>query len=46
MTEVILLGTVAVRVPGEVIEWDAASMTIPNSVAANKLLRRTYRAGW
>ena len=46
MTEVVLLGTVAVRVPGEVIQWDAANMKIPNSAEANKLLRRTYRAGW
>jgi predicted dehydrogenase len=46
MTEVVLLGTVAIRVPGETIEWDAENMKITNNVAANKLLGRSYRAGW
>ena len=46
MTEVVLLGTVAVRVPGQTIEWDAVNMKIPNCLEADKLLRRTYRAGW
>lgn len=46
MTEVVLLGTVAVRVPGETIAWDAENMRIPNNAAADKLLRRSYRAGW
>jgi hypothetical protein len=46
MTEVVLLGTVAIRVPGETIEWDPAEMKIPNNAAADKLLRRSYREGW
>ncbi len=46
MTEVVLLGTVAVRTPGKVLQWDAANMKIPNDADADKHLRRTYRAGW
>lgn len=46
MTEAILLGTVAVRVPEQKLEWDAARMKIPNHPVAEKLLRRTYRDGW
>jgi hypothetical protein len=46
MTEAILLGTVAIRVPGQELTWDANSMRITNNREANKLLARTYRQGW
>lgn len=46
MAEAILLGTVAIRVPGQLLEWDAPGMAIANSPEANALLRRTYRDGW
>src|SRR5690606_10630812 len=46
MTEAILLGTVAIRVPGKTLEWDAANMKFPNYPAAERYLRRTYRKGW
>lgn len=46
MTEAILLGTVAIRTPGETLAWDAENLTITNNRAAHKLLRRTYRDGW
>jgi len=46
MAEAILLGTVAVRVPGQTLEWDAPNLRIPNSADAQRLLRRTYRKGW
>ena len=46
MTETVLLGTVAIRVPGRVLEWDAARMRIPNAPEAERYLRRTYRKGW
>lgn len=45
MAEAILLGTVAIRVPGTVLKWDATFLRT-NSSAANKLLRRSYRKGW
>jgi hypothetical protein len=46
MTEAILLGTVAIRVPDTLLEWDADKMEFPNYPDANKFLRRTYRNGW
>ena len=46
MAEAILLGTVAIRVPGKVLEWDAATMKFPNAPEADRLVRRTYRKGW
>jgi predicted dehydrogenase len=46
MTEAILLGTVAIRVPDKLIEWDAVNMKFTNYPEANKYLRRNYRKGW
>jgi predicted dehydrogenase len=46
MAEAIILGTVAIRVPGTTLRWDSAAMKISNSPEAQKLLRRTYRTGW
>ncbi len=46
MTEAILLGTVAIRTPDTLLEWDAAKLSITNNAAAQKLLRRGYREGW
>ncbi len=46
MTEAILLGTVAVRLPGQRLEWDPQGMRIPNQPEAEKLLQRRYRSGW
>jgi predicted dehydrogenase len=46
MTETILLGTVAVRNPGETLRWNHRRMKFTNHAAANQLLRRRYRAGW
>lgn len=46
MTEAILLGTVAIRVPDQLLNWDAPNMKFPDNPDANKFLRRTYRQGW
>ena len=46
MTEAILLGTVAIRVPDRELEWDAVNMKFPNYPDADKYLRRNYRKGW
>ncbi|MFW6289446.1 MAG: hypothetical protein ACOC0R_00645, partial [Mariniphaga sp.] len=46
MTEAILLGTVAARVPDTLLQWDAENMKIPNHPGAEKLLSRQYREGW
>jgi predicted dehydrogenase len=46
MTEAILLGTVAVRVPERRLTWDAPRMRFGNAPDANTFLRRNYRQGW
>ena len=46
LTETVLLGTVAIRVPKETLKWDAAAMRVTNSGTANGLLRKEYRKGW
>jgi hypothetical protein len=46
MTEAILLGTVALRIPDKKLEWDASAMRFTNDEAANKYLGRKYRKGW
>ena len=46
MTETILLGTVAIRRPGQKLLWEQRPMRFKNSPEANGLLARTYRDGW
>ena len=46
MTEAILLGTVAIRVPDETLHWNSAAMEITGNDTAQGLLKRTYRDGW
>jgi len=46
MTEAILLGTVAIRVPDQLLQWDSVKMKFSNYPDANKYLRRVYRKGW
>jgi len=46
MTEAILLGTVAVRQPGRLLEWDHERMRVTSDRFANLFLQRPYRKGW
>lgn len=46
LTETVLLGTVAIRFPGETINWDAQKLRIPNSDAAQQWLTKPYHPGW
>ena len=46
MTEAILLGTVAIRAPGEKLDWDARRLRFPRHPEAERFLRRSYRTGW
>jgi len=46
MSEAVLLGTVAVRVPGERLMWNPRRLKFTNHAGANRLLRRRYRDGW
>jgi hypothetical protein len=45
LTEANHLGNVAYRT-GKKIEWDAEKLRCPNAPAADKFIRREYRAGW
>jgi hypothetical protein len=46
LTEFVLLGVIANRVPGKLLTWKAAEMKLEGSPEAATLLRRTYRKGW
>ncbi len=46
MTEAILLGTVAIRVPDTRLDWDFEAMKVTNIPDANRFIRREYREGW
>ncbi len=44
-TEWVLLGVIALRVPGK-LEWDSVRMRFANSPEANRYLKPTFRKGW
>ncbi len=46
LTEFVLLGVVANRVPQVKFTWHSAALKIEGSPEANALLRRAYRKGW
>jgi predicted dehydrogenase len=41
LTEAVLLGTVAIRVPRETLKWDAAALKITNSSDANAFIKHS-----
>lgn len=46
MTEAVLLGTVAMRIPGEELKWNHSESRFEGSDRANSLLHDEYREGW
>ncbi len=46
LTEIVLLGNVAVRMNNQVLEWDGEAMKITNNEEANKYVKREYYGGW
>lgn len=46
LTEMVLLGVVAMRVKDQKLEWDGENMRFTNSEQANKLVQPPYREGW
>ncbi len=46
LTEAVLLGSVAIRLAGETLRWDADALKITNLSSANALLKKPYRKGW
>jgi len=47
LTELTLIGGLAMRFPGKRIEWDSKALKVTNLEAANKFIKRAaYRKGW
>ena len=46
LVEMVLLGNLALRVPGENVVYDGKKMKVTSHPALNALLRPTYRHGW
>ncbi|MFO1501833.1 MAG: Gfo/Idh/MocA family oxidoreductase, partial [Verrucomicrobiota bacterium] len=46
LTEVALLGVIAIKLAGTKLEWDGPNGRFTNSSEANQLLNPPYRAGW
>jgi hypothetical protein len=46
LTEAVLLGSVAIHIGGEKLNWDPVNMKIPNVPEAEQFLHYEYRQGW
>ena len=46
LSEMVLMGNLAVRYPGRRLLWDGAKMQVTNDADANAYVRRQYRQGW
>jgi predicted dehydrogenase len=46
LSEMVLMGNLAVRFPDRRLLWDGEKMQVTNDTAANEFVRRTYRQGW
>ncbi len=45
LTQAALIGAIAIRFPGQILEWDNAGMRFSND-AANAFVSPAYREGW
>lgn len=46
LTEVALLGNVALEFPGQTLNWNASAMNFGSNILANRFLDKDYRNGW
>lgn len=46
LSEMVLMGNLAVRFPNRQLLWNGEKMEVTNDPAANAFVRRQYRAGW
>ena len=46
LTEMVLLGMVAIRMKDQPLKWDSKNLKFTNNDAANELLHIDYRSGW
>jgi predicted dehydrogenase len=46
LTESVVMGNLAMRNPGQTLDWDGQNMKVTNVPEANDHVRRVYRQGW
>jgi predicted dehydrogenase len=46
LTELVLLGVLALKAPGRRLEWDTENLKIKNAPELNQLIHAQYRKGW
>jgi predicted dehydrogenase len=46
LTEIAMLGVIAIKMAGAKLEWDAAQMRFTNNNEANQYINPPYRKGW
>jgi hypothetical protein len=46
MTETVLLGVLALRAPGQRLEWDSANLKVKNAPELDQHVHVEYRKGW
>lgn len=46
LTEMVLLGMIAIRLKDQVLKWDSKNLRFTNNEAANELVHIDYRDGW
>jgi predicted dehydrogenase len=46
LTELVLLGVLALKVPGRRLEWDSENLKVKNAPEINHLVHAEYRKGW
>ncbi len=46
LTQVALIGAIAIQHPGQVLKWDEQAMKFSNNSAANSMVQPPYREGW
>ncbi len=46
LTETVLLGTIAIRFPGERLSWESEQLQFSDHPAASELVHKSYRSGW
>jgi len=46
LTEIVLLGVLALRAPGKRLEWDGANLKVKNAPELDQYVHTEYRSGW
>lgn len=46
LTEIVLLGVLALRSPGRRLEWDSENLKVKNAPELNRFVSAEYRKGW